>query len=170
MSCIKALTVFSAFNLALWQHLASSISVLMIENLASGAITCRNGSEAIAIGWVSAFVALFNAVSVVMQGQSSLREIGSSYESASGLVLERQVDADAGHQGDDGIELEEPQRQRSWQQTQIPNFALLQAMMFISGMADRETIAKRRSTTAWVNQMEQMRPGFAETIVETEGY
>lgn len=167
---MKIFNIFSAFNLALWQHLASSIFMSMTKSLASGAITCRTGPEAIAIGWVSVFVALVSVVPHVRRRHNSLKEKGSGYASASELLSEGLVDADTSRQEDGGIEMEEPQRQRSWQQTQMPNLAWLQAMMYITGMADRETTAKHRNTTEWVNQTEQMRPGFAETIIDTEGY
>lgn len=161
------LSIFLAFNVALWQHLASSVSTSMIKSLAFGAITCKVGTAATALAWGSAVLVMSNALRLAFR--ESGRFGRSSEGSSSTLVLERVPVVDGhGPPEDDDFDIEEPQRQPSWQQTHMPNFAFLQLMTYLSGVVDRDTTARQHSTTAWVNQTQQMRPGFAETIVDTE--
>lgn len=130
------------------------------KSLAYGAVSCRAGSEATAIGWLGFVIAAGNAMLIVFQRRRHLGGpwIESMSTQASTYVSVRE------QEGDVGIEMEEQPPEPTWQQPQMsPNVALL---LYLAGLRDNESSVRHRSTAAWVDQNERMHQGFAETIVE----
>lgn len=75
-SFVIVIVAFSAFNVALWQHLSSAISASIIDVLAFEAVICRTGPGAIALAWVNFGLA---AVSVILLVIEKHRHLNSTW-------------------------------------------------------------------------------------------
>ncbi|KFA70941.1 hypothetical protein S40288_10227 [Stachybotrys chartarum IBT 40288] len=147
----------SALTAALWQHLAGATCSTLARDLSFGAVSCRTGTDALAMGWR------------ILTGRFDSSPINTNSDSTNEEDPERQSDSDA----DPVMQEQQPLPRPDWQPQQAqPNIDLVRALLFFAGnqnyTRNNEWDFRQNNTAAWVERDSRVRPGYAETVEDEE--